>query len=78
MWHIGDFNGDTRDDIFRYIDGQSGADVYLSNGSSFVHDHSWTGAGAGSDGRLYIGDFDADGTADLMRTIAGHGTDVLI
>jgi hypothetical protein len=77
-WYVADLNGDTRDDIFRYVDGQSGADVFLSDGTNFVHDRSWTAASKGSDGRWYIGDFDADGTADLMRTVTGHGAEVLI
>jgi hypothetical protein len=29
-WYVGDFDGDGRDDIFRYRDGISGADVFLS------------------------------------------------
>ena len=49
-WYVGDFNGDGNDDIFRYVAGTSGADVFLSNGTKFVYSGSWTGSGHGTDG----------------------------
>jgi hypothetical protein len=70
-WHVGDFNGDGKSDIFRYLAGQSGADVLLSNGSSFVHDGSWTGAGIGTDNQWYVGDFNGGGADDIFRSLAG-------
>ena len=45
-WYEGDFNGDGRADIFRYVPGVSGAEVFLSNGTGFVPTGSWTGAGS--------------------------------
>lgn len=35
-WHIGDFNGDGKADIFRYLNQYGGAEVFLSNGKKFV------------------------------------------
>jgi hypothetical protein len=78
-WHVGDFNGDGKTDIFRYLPGQSGADVFLSNGSSFVHDSSWTGAGFGTDGTWHLGDFNGDGKTDIFRYLPGQsGADVFL
>jgi len=75
-WHIGDFNGDGKDDIFRYLSSTSGADMFLSTGSSFVHDGSWTGPGNGYSG-WQIGDFTGDGSWDILRTTA-TSSEVLI
>jgi glucose/arabinose dehydrogenase len=78
-WHAGDFNGDGKADIFRYLAGTSGADMFLSNGSSFVHDHSWTPAGIGSDNTWHVGDFNGDGKADIFRYLAGSsGADMFL
>ncbi|MCP4134100.1 MAG: trypsin-like serine protease, partial [bacterium] len=79
-WYVGDFNGDGRDDIFRYLPGTSGADVFLSNGSSFVHSGSWTGAGNGSaPNGWYVGDFNGDGRDDIFRYLPGtSGADVFL
>ena len=77
-WHIGDFNGDGRDDAFRYQSGVSGAQVYLSNGSSFTGGSSWTSKGNGDHG-WYIGDFNGDNKDDIFRYVSGiTGADVLI
>ncbi|WP_254519223.1 M57 family metalloprotease [Aquimarina sp. Aq78] len=74
-WHIGDYNGDGKDDIFRYRPGISGAEVFLSTGSSFSNNGSWTGAGVDfSKGGWHIGDYNGDGDTDIFRyipTIAG-------
>jgi hypothetical protein len=69
-WYVGDFNGDNRDDIFRYMPGVSGAQVFLSNGSKFVPAGSWTGAGHGTDG-WYVGDFNGDNRDDIFRYMPG-------
>jgi formylglycine-generating enzyme required for sulfatase activity len=69
-WYVGDFNGDTKDDIFRYVAGVTGAGVFLSNGTKFVSAGSWTGAGHGTDG-WYVGDFNGDGRDDIFRYVAG-------
>jgi hypothetical protein len=75
---VGDFNGDGKDDIFRYVAGTSGADVFLSNGTKFVSSGSWTPAGHGTDG-WYIGDFNEDGKDDIFRYVAGtSGADVFL
>jgi hypothetical protein len=49
----------------------SGSDVFLSNGSGFVHDGSWTGAGIGSDNQWYVGDFNGGGADDIFRQLSG-------
>jgi hypothetical protein len=69
-WYVGDFNGDKRDDIFRYMPGVSGAQVFLSDGTKFVYSGSWTGAGHGTDG-WYVGDFNKDGRDDIFRYVPG-------
>jgi hypothetical protein len=69
-WYVGDYNGDGRDDIFRYSPGISGAQVFLSGETKFVTAGSWTGAGHGTDG-WYIGDFNGDGRDDIFRYVAG-------
>jgi hypothetical protein len=65
-WYVGDFNGDGRSDIMRYVAGESGGEVLLSDGNKFVHTGSWTGASNGADG-WYVGDFNGDGRSDIMR-----------
>jgi hypothetical protein len=67
-WHVGDFDGDGDDDIFRYRSGESGADVFLSDGSRFVRSGSWTAARNGAHG-WYVGDFDGRRGSDLLRYI---------
>jgi hypothetical protein len=77
-WYIGDFNGDGKDDIFRYVPGSSGADVFLSDGTQFNRVGSWTGAGHGTDG-WYVGDFNGDGKDDIFRYVPGtSGADVFL
>ena len=78
-WYVGDFDGDHRDDIFRYLPGTSGADVFLSTGSSFAHSGSWTTAGYGTDGEWYIGDFNGDEKVDIFRFLQGtSGADMYL
>ena len=38
---------------------------------------TWSPAGRGSDGLWYVGDFNGDGTSDLLRVLPG-GTDVFL
>jgi hypothetical protein len=77
-WYVGDFNGDYKDDIFQYVPGTSGADVFLSNGTKFISSGSWTGAGYGIDG-WYVGDFNGDGRDDIFRYVPGtSGADVFL
>ena len=79
-WHIGDFDGDGKDDIFRYEPGTSGADMFLSTGTSFNSVGSWTGAGVDFDkGGWHIGDFNGDGKDDIFRYVAGiSGADMYL
>ncbi len=77
-WHIGDFNGDGKEDIFRYMEGTSGADMFLSTGQAFSSVGSWTDAGNGSEG-WYIGDFNGDGKDDIFRYMIGSsGADMFL
>jgi hypothetical protein len=69
-WYVGDFNGDGRSDLMRFVPGVSGAEVLLADGKQFVDSGSWTGAGNGADG-WYVGDFNGDGRSDLMRYLPG-------
>ncbi|MEZ4310235.1 MAG: VCBS repeat-containing protein [Polyangiaceae bacterium] len=78
-WYTGRFNGDAHTDVFRYIAGQAGAHVGLSSGVSFsfvpLPGGAWTMAGH-SDIPFEIGDFDGDGKDDILRMLAGTGTQV--
>ena len=77
-WSVGDFNGDGKDDIFRY-NPASGVETLLSNGTAFSAASNWTPAGIGSDGKWYVGDFNGDGKADIFRYLAGaSGADVFL
>jgi hypothetical protein len=78
-WYVGDFNGDNRDDIFRYVPGTSGADVFLSDGTKFVSFGSWTGAGHGTTDGWYVGDFNGDNRDDIFRYVPGtSGAEVFL
>ena len=69
-WHVGDFNGDGRTDVFRTVPGTaSGADVYLSTGSAFTHSGTWTTASPGDDG-WYVADVNGDGKDDIFRYVS--------
>jgi len=85
-WYVGDFNGDGKDDIFRYCPSNqpcpgviSGADVFLSTGSGFQRNGSWTGYGYGAaPNGWYVGNFngkDADGKErdDILRAPSRRG-----
>jgi len=77
-WYVGDFNGDKKCDIMRYIVLLSGSEVFLAGKTFFIYDGSWSSAGRG-DSDWYIGDFNGDGRSDLMRYIDGvTGGDVLL
>lgn len=68
-WYVGDFNGDGKDDAFRYLPVTSGADMFLSLGNRFTGAGGWTPAGTGTDGRWYVGDFNGDGKDDIFRWV---------
>lgn len=65
-WYVGDYDGDGADDIFRYLPGISGAEVFLSNTrDEFIYSGSWTQAGFAH--AWYVGDFSGDGKSDIFR-----------
>lgn len=77
-WYLGDFNNDGVTDLFRYIAGQSGADMWLSSDTGLVHAGSWTDAWDGHAG-WQLGDFNGDGKDDLLRYVFGKsGADVFL
>lgn len=65
-WIVGNFNGDSKDDIAFYRSG-IGFFVLLSTGSSFSSPQIWTTESENGYGWL-IGDFDGDGSDDLLRS----------
>jgi hypothetical protein len=69
-WLIGDFNGDKRSDLLRYVAGV-GVEVLISDGSGFLNPLGWTGYG--NRGRFWVGDFNGDGKDDLLRTASSNG-----
>ena len=75
-WYVGNFDGDAegKEDILRYINGSGGADVYLSTGSSFSYAGTWSGFGTRGGRGWYVGDYDGDGGDDLLRyALSGNG-----
>jgi FG-GAP-like repeat len=78
-WYVGDYNGDRKDDILRYINRSGGADVYLSTGSSFSHAGTWSGFGTRGGRGWYVGDFNGDGKDDILRYLnASGGAEVML
>ncbi|KLK94732.1 hypothetical protein AA309_01855, partial [Microvirga vignae] len=50
---------------------QSGAEVFLSDGTSFESAGSWTQAGSGPF-FWFLGDFNGDGLDDIFRSVPGR------
>lgn len=73
----GDFDGDGKTDVLRHIGGYTGADVFLSNGSTFLRSGSWTSAGFGPIGWT-VGDFNGDGRSDLLRKVGNSTTNQVL
>lgn len=72
-WIVGDFNGDCKDDIAKYVDKgpgitEDGVYLFLSNGSSFDKPVKWTIAGKGKK-EWFIGNFDGKSGDDLARFV---------
>jgi hypothetical protein len=70
-WYVGDFDGDGKDDVCRYLRGAWGAGRWLAGGDNFVSDGSWTTGGFGSRA-CTVGDFNGDGMDDVFRTLPGE------
>jgi hypothetical protein len=68
-WYVGDFNGDGRSDLMRYLANAAANEVSLSNSSMFAESRNWLTSPNGADG-WYIGDFNGDGRSDIMRYLA--------
>jgi hypothetical protein len=71
--HIGDFNGDGKDDFLRQANSSKIAHVFFSqgNGSFSKHTLSESFALRGDLTNLYIGDFNGDGKDDFIRQEKG-------
>jgi hypothetical protein len=78
-WTAGDFNGDGKDDIFR-TNPATGVEMYLSDGTFFNRDGTWTTEGLfAGEGEWLVGDFKADGRDDIARYHEGvSGAEVLL
>jgi hypothetical protein len=74
-WYVGDFNGDGKTDIARLTSGGVAAQVFESNGSSFVSAGTWT-LGSTAATQWYVGDFNGDGKSDIAANVPGAGLKV--
>ena len=69
-WSVGDFDGDGKTDLMKFwnANGLMRADVHLSKGDHFEMKRFATDQGGMWDGmKWFVGDFDGDGKADLMK-----------
>lgn len=64
-WFVGDWNGDGRDDIARFMGNLFGLELLSSDGTRFVKSNHFTGVDQGIDG-FRFGDFDGDGATDIL------------
>ena len=75
-WYVGDYDGDGRDDLLRYaLSGSGGAQVLLNPGSYFhgPGPHSWSEEEVEGGEGWYVGDYDGDGRASILRYINASG-----
>lgn len=71
----GDFNGDNKDDLLFWVQGENAAFVMLSNGNSFSPAVPWLEKGLkGGDLPALVGDFNGDGKKDLAVLEKTTGT----
>jgi len=69
-WYVGDFNGDGRSDLLRYLLDGTRNEVLLSTGSAFAAGTNWLTADHGADG-WHVGDYNGDGKDDILRYVPG-------
>jgi len=69
-WYVGDYDGDGRSDLLRYVLDGTRNEVLLSTGSAFAAGTNWLTADHGADG-WHVGDYNGDGRSDLMRYVPG-------
>lgn len=78
-FRIGDFNGDGRSDVLRYVTSSGGStQVLISTGQSLMPAQNWSTLGLGTNGKQYVGDFNGDGRTDLAIYTAGVGLQVAL
>ncbi len=76
---VGDFNGDSRDDIAFFVksgDGQGRFGVSLSTGGSFGGANDWATYFCVKNEQCEIGDFDGDGRDDGLALLRGSEDDL--
>ncbi len=76
QWGVGDFDGDGKDDVFRYVPSLTGADVWLSDGASFHRTGGWQPSLTQSQS-THIGDFNGDGRDDIFAVGLPDQDDVM-
>ncbi|MFU8859651.1 MAG: T9SS type A sorting domain-containing protein [Cyclonatronaceae bacterium] len=66
-WNIGDFNGDGYSDLLQATSAKGGARVFINSGDgTFVNTGIWLDDSFNNFGKWYTGDFNGDGSTDLL------------
>lgn len=68
-WHVGDFNGDGKDDLLNILINYN--KVFVSDGTRFIKLGRWLKSVSGLYG-WFPGDYNGDGMTDLMRFIPAN------